>query len=182
MNSESISDRLIISIWELFFLDLELRIRGLPPWTLLKSSSESDSRMLKESNHASSWHTPASKNYILTNQKRAQMEVRLAEFEIDSPLMSFWWCHCIWVRWKVKLETSDFRRVVPAVSTWNSLKAKSVVRFPFFPALPFGEPGILAEILLWHCLLLSLFLDDLGLPFDFDTQAPMMKFQFYKSQ
>jgi hypothetical protein len=33
----------------------------LPPCTLLKSSSESDSRILTESNHASSWHIPAIK-------------------------------------------------------------------------------------------------------------------------
>lgn len=40
-------------------MQLNLIIRGrdiLPPCTLVKSSSESDSRTLTESNHASSWH------------------------------------------------------------------------------------------------------------------------------
>ena len=36
-----------------------MRCKLLPPCKLLKSSSESDSRILTESNHASSWHIPA---------------------------------------------------------------------------------------------------------------------------
>lgn len=92
------------------------------------------------------------------------------------PFLSMWlWCHCNRVRWTVKLETSDFRRLVAAASTrTNSLTAK---RFPPLLNRVLGASETAAEIFPFLLLDLSEHFLDLDVLFDVDMQAPMMMTQ-----